>query len=148
MRLGSQAADSMALKQSSSRTGYTPPKNLTNYANYLDYRIKAYRDLKHDPIRVQSENNRDLLSQEDDSNRGSISGFGNATPASAGSLAGRRQTIVGRKLKIMTVEKGLLRETKIVQRMIDALLECKVRDSLYCHRNSSDLSLRSSTWTI
>ena len=27
----------------------------------------------------------------------------------------------------MTVEKGLLRETKIVQKMIDTLVECRVR---------------------
>jgi hypothetical protein len=26
----------------------------------------------------------------------------------------------------MTVEKGLLRETKVVQKMMDALIECKV----------------------
>lgn len=45
--------------------------------------------------------------------------------ASNGSL-GRSKTIAGRKLKVMTVEKGLLRETKIVQKQIDALLECKV----------------------
>ena len=28
---------------------------------------------------------------------------------------------------MMTVEKGLLRETKIVQKMIDSLVECRVR---------------------
>ena len=33
---------------------------------------------------------------------------------------------MGRKLRVMTVEKGLLRETKMVQRLTDALLECKV----------------------
>ncbi|KAF8637605.1 hypothetical protein AX17_002674 [Amanita inopinata Kibby_2008] len=37
----------------------------------------------------------------------------------------RSKTIMGRKLRSMTVEKGLLRETKIVQRMIDALVECR-----------------------
>jgi len=36
---------------------------------------------------------------------------------------------MGRKLRIMTVEKGLLRETKVVQKMIDALCECRVRIS-------------------
>lgn len=39
----------------------------------------------------------------------------------------RSKTLAGRKLRVMTVEKGLLRETKIVQKMIDALLECRVR---------------------
>ncbi|KAH9015647.1 hypothetical protein EDB84DRAFT_1567625 [Lactarius hengduanensis] len=35
--------------------GYNPPKNLQHYALYLDTRIRSYRDLKHDDIRVQSE---------------------------------------------------------------------------------------------
>lgn len=39
----------------------------------------------------------------------------------------RSKTIMGRKLRVMTVEKGLLRETKAVHRMIDALVECRVR---------------------
>lgn len=38
----------------------------------------------------------------------------------------RRKTIMGRKLRIMTVEKGLLRETKVVQKLLDALVECRV----------------------
>jgi phosphatidylinositol-binding clathrin assembly protein len=38
----------------------------------------------------------------------------------------RSKTLVGRKLRSMTVEKGLLRETKIVHSMIDALVECRV----------------------
>jgi len=33
---------------------------------------------------------------------------------------------MGRKLRSMTVEKGLLRETKAVHNMIDALVECRV----------------------
>ena len=41
----------------------------------------------------------------------------------------RRKTIMGRKLRVMTVEKGLLRETKVAQKMIDALCECRVRVS-------------------
>jgi hypothetical protein len=36
---------------------------------------------------------------------------------------------MGRKLRVMTVEKGLLRETKIVQKQVDALLACRVRIS-------------------
>ncbi|KAG8926056.1 hypothetical protein FRC00_003318 [Tulasnella sp. 408] len=105
--------------------GYAPPQNLTKYAQYLDYRIRAYRDLKHDPIRVQSENNRDMRAGDmaaEDSRRDSLaSSSRRADP----SLVSRRQTVVGRKLRIMTVEKGLLRETKVVQRTIDTLLECK-----------------------
>lgn len=42
----------------------------------------------------------------------------------------RSKTMAGRKLRIMTVEKGLLRETKTVQKMIDALVECRVRLSI------------------
>ncbi|KAF9644178.1 ANTH-domain-containing protein, partial [Thelephora ganbajun] len=97
--------------------GYHAPENLSNYATYLDTRIRAFRDLKHDAIRVQSETNRDMRNSaaiEDDSlKRG-------GTP-----LSDRRKTIVGRKLRIMTVEKGLLRETKVVQKMINALCECR-----------------------
>jgi len=33
---------------------------------------------------------------------------------------------MGRKLRVLTVEKGLLRETKTVQKMLDALVECRV----------------------
>lgn len=52
-------------------------------------------------------------------------------PASAG--VSRSKTVMGRKLRVMTVEKGLLRETKAVHRMIDALVECRVR-RLPCYR--------------
>ncbi|KAF9778401.1 ANTH-domain-containing protein [Thelephora terrestris] len=99
------------------RPGYNAPENLSNYATYLDTRIRAFRDLKHDAIRVQSETNRDLRNSaaiEDDALRR------NGAP-----LSDRRKTIIGRKLRIMTVEKGLLRETKVVQRMVDALCECR-----------------------
>lgn len=40
---------------------------------------------------------------------------------------GRSKTMMGRKLRSMTVEKGLLRETKVVHQMIDAVVECRVR---------------------
>lgn len=43
---------------------------------------------------------------------------------------------MGRKLRVMTVEKGLLRETRVVQKMIDALVECRVR-VFYCCASSS-----------
>lgn len=38
---------------------------------------------------------------------------------------------MGRKLRIMTVEKGLLRETKVVQKLMDALVECRVSSNNY-----------------
>ncbi|KAK7683337.1 hypothetical protein QCA50_013599 [Cerrena zonata] len=125
--------------------GYNAPENLQNYATYLDTRIRAYRDLKHDAIRVQSETNRDLRnSQAIEEGRvasgekpiGSKSGrrrFGSSkkdpvaeeSPPSSSSGVQRSKTMTGRKLRIMTVEKGLLRETKTVQKMIDALVECR-----------------------
>ena len=83
---------------------------------YLDTRVRTYKDLKHDAIRVQSESNRDRLSTADDEGP-------SARPVQ------RSKTVMGRKLRVMTVEKGLLRETKIVQKMIDALVETRV--SLY-----------------
>jgi hypothetical protein len=52
----------------------------------------------------------------------------------------RRKTLMGRKLRIMTVEKGLLRETKVVQKMINALVECRVHIYLRLfanHRSNS-----------
>ena len=99
--------------------GYNAPENLSNYATYLDTRIRAFRDLKHDAIRVQSENNRDL--------RNSAAIEGESVRRKGVPPPDRRKTIMGRKLRVMTVEKGLLRETKVVQKMIDALCECRVR---------------------
>ena len=95
--------------------GYDTPQNLANYAKYLDTRIRAYRDLKHDAVRVQAESNRDLRASEEE-----------ARASGSQSQLQRSKTTTGRKLRVMTVEKGLLRETKIVQEMIDALLECRV----------------------
>jgi hypothetical protein len=37
----------------------------------------------------------------------------------------RSKTLAGRKLRSMTVEKGLLRETRAVHRMIDTLVACR-----------------------
>jgi phosphatidylinositol-binding clathrin assembly protein len=113
--------------------GYNTPTNLQHYALYLDCRIRSYRELKHDAIRVQSETNRDLrlsMSLEDDArrNRKYSPEEGGAFQTSADS---RRKTIMGRKLRIMTVEKGLLRETKVVQKLLDALVECRVRSNNY-----------------
>jgi len=103
-------------------TGYPLPENLSNYAAYLETRARAYRDLKHDAIRVQSENNRDRhLSMAGGSGSGDrLSNIGQPS---------RSKTVMGRKLRVMTVEKGLLRETKIVQKQVDALLGCRVRVS-------------------
>jgi hypothetical protein len=105
-------------------TGYRVPDNLKKYALYLDARIKAYANLKHDPVRVQSESNRDHLSgasgAADEPRRG-----GNSSNSQNQNLA-RSKTMAGRKLRVMSVEKGLLRETKIVQKVIAALLACKV----------------------
>lgn len=104
--------------------GYVAPQNLQNYALYLESRISAYKELKHDAIKVQSESNRDMrnsTSVEENSRRGRKDRKVEA-PAPT-----RSKTIMGRKLRSMTVEKGLLRETKIVHRMIDALVECRVR---------------------
>ena len=109
-------------------SGYNAPRNLQNYALYLDTRIRSYRDLKHDAIRVQSETNRDIrlsMSIEEDA-RHSRKYTPEEDRFQPSSDSSKRKTIMGRKLRIMTVEKGLLRETKVVQKMMDALIECKV----------------------
>ncbi|KAF9499345.1 ANTH-domain-containing protein [Pleurotus eryngii] len=103
--------------------GYSTPQNLQNYARYLDARIRAYRDLKHDAIRVQAESNRDMRNSQSIEQDTIKVKKGSVKPATT--LPARSKTIMGRKLRVMTVEKGLLRETKAVHRMIDALLECR-----------------------
>ena len=116
------------------RPGYNAPQNLQNYAKYLDTRIRAYRELKHDAIRVQSETNRDMrnsqaIDEEMERNTSSSTrkrGKSAPPPANNNSNLQRSKTLAGRKLRVMTVEKGLLRETKIVQKMVDALVECRV----------------------
>ncbi|EIW71887.1 hypothetical protein TREMEDRAFT_41409 [Tremella mesenterica DSM 1558] len=82
--------------------GYNPPSNMSNYATYLDIRIRAYREIKHDLVQVQTESNR------------RSNGLG------AGSKA--------RRLRHLPVEKGLLREVKQVQRILDSLILCKFYD--------------------
>lgn len=129
---------------------------MQNYAVYLDTRIRAYRDLKHDAIRVQSESNRDMrnsaaIEEDRQVEQHERKRFGRrkardsdeGTHASSGPQ--RSKTIAGRKLRVMTVEKGLLRETKVAQKMIDSLVECRVRFvpiSTACYSHS-----HSSTWT-
>ncbi|KAM5544240.1 hypothetical protein V8D89_001900 [Ganoderma adspersum] len=111
--------------------GYQAPQNLQNYSKYLDTRIRAYRELRHDAIRVQSETNRDMrnsaaIDDEMEETRGSRNKRGkNSSPQPSSGAVQRSKTMAGRKLRVMTVEKGLLRETKIVQKMVDSLVECR-----------------------
>ncbi|KAJ7625652.1 ANTH domain-containing protein [Roridomyces roridus] len=93
--------------------GYTAPENLQHYAAYLDARIRAYRDLKHDAVKVQSDTNRDARTTAGMSN------------GSSSTSLQRSKTLAGRKLRLMTVEKGLLRETRAVHGMLDALVACR-----------------------
>ncbi|KAF7310065.1 ENTH domain-containing protein [Mycena indigotica] len=95
--------------------GYSAPENLQHYASYLDSRIKSYRDLKHDAIRVQSDSNRDAR----------VSAGLNGGPIPKSTPLQRSKTLAGRKLRSMTVEKGLLRETRVVHGMIDTLVACR-----------------------
>lgn len=67
--------------------------------------------------------------------------------ASSAAQPERRKTIMGRKLRVMTVEKGLLRETKVVQKMINALVECRVCPFLIL-TSLVLTSTHSSIWTI
>ena len=114
--------------------GYATPQNLQAYALYLDSRIRAYKDLKHDAIRVQAESNRDLRTSASIEEDGGVSSTSTNTSSRKGrskkqpaaSPVNRRKTITGRKLRSMTVEKGLLREIKVVHGMIDTLVECRV----------------------
>jgi phosphatidylinositol-binding clathrin assembly protein len=93
---------------------------MQHYAIYLDSRIRAYRDMKHDAVQVQSEQQRDMrIARGIDGGEGRKSGSGGADLK-------RGKTLAGRKLRIMSVEKGLLRETKAVQKQIDTLVECRV----------------------
>jgi len=74
------------------------PQNLSRYANYLLARFKCYAALKHDPIRTRSE-----------------------APASL-----RHTSRNGaNRLRSLTVEKGLLREVGTLQKLMDALVDCK-----------------------
>ncbi|OBZ66701.1 ENTH domain-containing protein C19F8.03c [Grifola frondosa] len=123
------SSEVLRLKNVSAGTweGYNAPENLQNYSKYLDTRIRAYRDLKHDAIRVQSETNRDMRNSQAIDEEMEATGRKRSKPAPPQVSSGiqRSKTMAGRKLRIMTVEKGLLRETKIVQKMIDALVECR-----------------------
>ncbi|KAF8920879.1 hypothetical protein CPB85DRAFT_1248328, partial [Mucidula mucida] len=91
--------------------GYRPPDNLQNYAAYLESRIRAYKDLKHDAVRVQAESNRDMRTSQSIEEEGYRVKKGVGKHAQSAPPT-RSKTIMGRKLRSMTVEKGLLRETK------------------------------------
>ncbi|KDR80609.1 hypothetical protein GALMADRAFT_60535 [Galerina marginata CBS 339.88] len=104
--------------------GYVAPQNLQNYALYLDSRIHAYKDLKHDAVKVQAENNRDMRNSQSIEEDGYRGRKDRPTNPNA-SAPTRSKTIMGRKLRSMAVEKGLLRETKAVHNVIDALVECR-----------------------
>lgn len=116
--------------------GYHAPQNLQHYAIYLDSRIRAFRELKHDAIRVQSETNRDMrVHNSIEEDMAYTTAPKSASTKSKGPQ--RSKTVMGRKLRMMTVEKGLLRETKMVQKMIDALVECRV-GTHFVHPSCSD----------
>lgn len=82
--------------------GQDAPRTMSNYAAYIDERIRAYRDLRHDVIR---------------------SGDSARTRGGADATTHR--------LRRLTVEKGLLREVAISQRVCSRLLDCAVR-RYYC----------------
>ncbi|KAK0557469.1 hypothetical protein OC846_000457 [Tilletia horrida] len=85
-----------------SSSGYTPPRSLSVYAQYLDTRVKAYRELRRDVVRAA-----------DPRVAGSTSGSGTGA-----SLAG------GQRLRRLKVEKGLLREVNVTQKVMVAVLAC------------------------
>ena len=53
---------------------------------------------------------------------------------------------MGRKLRVMTVEKGLLRETKVVQKLLDSLVECRVSSGFLSPREQLTNFPISFTW--
>jgi hypothetical protein len=119
------------------RTGYSATQSLKSYAMYLDSRITCYRALKHDPIRVQSENNR--MSVYDGP-------AGGECLAPLCFLFGEKVGLDGecrgweadawlewviatgkpKKLNSLSVDKGLLREVREVQKVMASLVLCRV----------------------
>ncbi|EIM19757.1 ANTH-domain-containing protein [Wallemia mellicola CBS 633.66] len=87
--------DTLKLSRVSSST-----QNIQSYSNYLDSRIKSYKDLRHDIIKSQTSSRGSSRSSLDPSQRPN-------------------------QLRLLTVEKGLLREVKHVQKLIDALTTCR-----------------------
>ncbi|MBW0523891.1 hypothetical protein O181_063606 [Austropuccinia psidii MF-1] len=95
---GLHSRDNRALGLKDVVTMTDTPQNLSRYANYLLVRFKCFAALKHDPIRTRSE-----------------------APASL-----RNSSRNGaNRLRTLTVEKGLLREVGTLQKLLDALIDCK-----------------------
>jgi len=83
--------------------GETPP-TLSSYSTYIDDRIRAYRELRHDVIRSTESSGSGM--------RGGGAGDGRGEHAN--------------RLRRLTVEKGLLREIGITQKVGNAVLKCSV----------------------
>ena len=85
------------------RAGNDASQNLCKYATYLDRRIRTYGAIKYDIMRDKSERR------------------------------GERDGIKGcNRLRTLSVDKGLLRETTLLEKLMDSLTECKVRREAYC----------------
>ncbi|KAJ1020727.1 hypothetical protein NDA16_004119 [Ustilago loliicola] len=76
-------------------SGYSAPQTLSVYAQYLDERVRAYRDVKHDVIRSS------------DRSRAHSNGASNSN-----------------RLRKLSVEKGLLREVSTTQKVASVLMQC------------------------
>ncbi|CDU25692.1 related to YAP1802-protein involved in clathrin cage assembly [Sporisorium scitamineum] len=76
-------------------SGYSAPQTLSVYAQYLDERVRAYRDLRHDVIRSS------------DRSRAYSNGASNSS-----------------RLRKLSVEKGLLREVSATQKVASVLMQC------------------------
>ncbi|TKY86412.1 hypothetical protein EX895_004561 [Sporisorium graminicola] len=76
-------------------SGYSAPQTLSVYAQYLDERVRAYRELKHDVIRSS------------DRSRAHSNGASNSN-----------------RLRKLSVEKGLLREVSATQKVASVLMQC------------------------
>jgi hypothetical protein len=86
------------------------------YGEYIDVRIRAFKDLKHDLVRVQTESNR----RSDGLGAGCELSLSLCRRDTADDLA------KARRLRHLAVDKGLLREVKAVQRILDSLIRCRV----------------------
>lgn len=76
-------------------SAYSAPQTLAVYARYLDERIEAYSELKHDVIRSS------------DRSRAHSNGASNSN-----------------RLRKLTVDKGLLREVSTTQKVASVLMQC------------------------
>lgn len=110
------------LKALAGRGGYTPPMRgagvaplVRSYATYLDDRVRAFKELRHDVVRAS------------DSDR-----------AGAGT---------SKRLRSLTVDRGLLREIGITQKVCNAVLNADVRlvPNCICWMHS-ELTLSSSSF--